>query len=174
MIDSIATYLSKLRDDSLVIFLLHGVIPDESTFEVRNYNGKHIKESYFENFVTELKRVGTALSMNDVCSIHAEQIPLPPKSFVLTFDDGFENNLRIAHPILNRLEIPYTIYLTTKFIDEDEMSWIDKIEWAFENSKTVEFYSKILQTTFTAKSPTEKIQEILRIRKLTKLDTTID
>ena len=39
--------------------------------------------------------------------------PLPRKPIVLTFDDGYENVLTNAHPILTEMNWPYTVYLVT-------------------------------------------------------------
>ena len=72
---------------------------------------------------------------------HENETPFPKNSFALTFDDGFENNMSIAAPILTDYKVPATIYVTTNFIENNEMSWIDKIESAF---KMLIFSKKIL------------------------------
>jgi peptidoglycan/xylan/chitin deacetylase (PgdA/CDA1 family) len=56
-------------------------------------------------------------------------------AFVLTFDDGFENNYTIAAPILLRLNVPAIFYITTDYIEKNMMSWIDLIEYAAEHSR---------------------------------------
>jgi peptidoglycan/xylan/chitin deacetylase (PgdA/CDA1 family) len=45
--------------------------------------------------------------------------PLPRKSFVVTFDDGYENNLTQALPVLELLGVPATIFLATAYIDSE-------------------------------------------------------
>jgi len=77
-------------------------------------------------------RVGHAMSMDDVVRICRNGEPFPKGAFAITFDDGFENNLTVARPILNQLGIPATVYVTSRFIDENGMSWIDRIEYAME------------------------------------------
>jgi len=42
---------------------------------------------------------------------------LPPKTFVITFDDGYLDNYEIALPILHRYQVPAIIYITSGFID---------------------------------------------------------
>jgi peptidoglycan/xylan/chitin deacetylase (PgdA/CDA1 family) len=44
--------------------------------------------------------------------------PLPPKSVVITFDDGYKNNYLHAYPILKKYNLPATIFLTTGFINK--------------------------------------------------------
>lgn len=120
-----------LQDNSLAIFLFHGVVR-QTAYEVRNYNRKHIDEAYFLKIMKELKSEGNALSMNDIMDYYDSGEPLPPRSFAVTFDDGFENNYSVAAPILKDLGVPATFYVTTGFVQNNAMSWIDRIEYCIE------------------------------------------
>ncbi len=42
---------------------------------------------------------------------------IPAKTFVVTFDDGYENVYRHALPILRDLQVPATIFLATAYLD---------------------------------------------------------
>ncbi|MDZ4685322.1 MAG: polysaccharide deacetylase family protein [Planctomycetaceae bacterium] len=57
-------------------------------------------------------------------------IPVPRRTFVVTFDDGYANNLTEALPVLQSLAIPATIFLATGYLDSDEPfpfdSWTSK------------------------------------------------
>jgi peptidoglycan/xylan/chitin deacetylase (PgdA/CDA1 family) len=44
-------------------------------------------------------------------------LPIPRKTFVVTFDDGYANNLTQAGPILTRLGVPATLFLATAYLD---------------------------------------------------------
>ncbi len=124
-------YTSYLKNDTLSIFLFHGVIPDTKQYKVRNYNKKHIHESYFRDILKSLLRFGTAISIEDIANNHTKSAATNP--FIISFDDGFKNNKTIAAPILEELGIPAVFYVTTGFVEYNGMSWIDKIEWLFEN-----------------------------------------
>lgn len=39
------------------------------------------------------------------------------KEVVLTFDDGYANNLSVVAPILNKYELPFTVFISTEHID---------------------------------------------------------
>jgi len=121
-----------LSNDNVAIFLFHGVIKKQVD-SVRNYTGKHIEADLFSSCMKGLAKKGYPLSMDEVIFHHQNKIPFPPKSFVITFDDGFENNLSVAAPILIDYKIPATIYLTSLFVDENKMSWIDRIELIIEH-----------------------------------------
>src|SRR3990167_4977340 len=126
-------YSDLLTNDAVVIFLLHGVI-HQQTHLVRNYTQKHITSDNFYFFLKDLSHAGTPLSMHDVFEYVTKRKPFPAKSFVISFDDGFENNFSIARPLLRQFSIPAIFYVTTDFIENNHMSWIDRIEYVVELS----------------------------------------
>jgi peptidoglycan/xylan/chitin deacetylase (PgdA/CDA1 family) len=122
-----------LQDNAVAIFLFHGVV-EESNYRVRNYTGKNILAREFTSIIDDLCLLGTPISMDDVADVVGGRQAMRPRSFAITFDDGFENNLSVAHPILQNRGVPATIYVTTSFVDQNGMSWIDRIEWVFETA----------------------------------------
>lgn len=129
--------VERLNPQGVVIFLFHGVIARQE-HSIRNYTGKHLLQPLFESCMARLSRKGTALSMDEILAISKKRAPFPPNSFAVTFDDGFENNLTLAAPILRHWRIPATVYLTTSFIESNQMSWIDRIERAVEETQAKE------------------------------------
>lgn len=120
-----------LNNDKFVIFLFHGVIKDKN-YKIRNYTGKHIDLKIFERCMKALNEHGQIISMDDVIDICNKNIPMQKKAFAITFDDGFQNNLTLAAPVLESLDINTTIYITTNFVELNKMSWIDIIEYQLE------------------------------------------
>jgi len=49
--------------------------------------------------------------------------PVDSDLFVVTFDDGYRDNLTIAAPILMRLSVPAVVFLATAFIDTSNRFW---------------------------------------------------
>ncbi|MGD9722716.1 MAG: polysaccharide deacetylase family protein [Pirellulales bacterium] len=45
---------------------------------------------------------------------------IPANAFVVTFDDGYENNYTAALPVLKELRVPATIFLATAYLDSHE------------------------------------------------------
>lgn len=52
----------------------------------------------------------------------------------MTFDDGFENNYRVAGPVLASMKIPATIFLTTGLIGTDQLLWPDRLFLSLQNT----------------------------------------
>jgi peptidoglycan/xylan/chitin deacetylase (PgdA/CDA1 family) len=75
-----------------------------------------------KNFhVVPLKRISAALESGE---------PLPSGTVALTFDDGYASNHHLAFPELKRLELPATIFPATGFLDQTEMLWFLRVEYA--------------------------------------------
>jgi peptidoglycan/xylan/chitin deacetylase (PgdA/CDA1 family) len=55
-----------------------------------------------------------------VLKCHAQRQPVPPRTVVVTFDDGYASVIQQAWPILRELEIPATVFLATAFLDSDQ------------------------------------------------------
>jgi hypothetical protein len=123
--------IERITSDNLAIFLFHGVI-NQQTHRVRNYTGKHIQADLFATCMKRLTKFGNVLSMDEVLYICEIGEALPPRDYAVTFDDEFENNISVAAPILSNYGIPAMIYITSAFVEGNQMSWIDCIENAVE------------------------------------------
>lgn len=166
-------YSDRLLEKGLAVFLLHGVI-ERSDYQVRNYNRKHLEKDYFYHFILDLKQSGYPLSMDDVIQHHYECEPFPPRAFAITFDDGFESNYTIVVPILEDLGIPATFYVTTDFIDQNSMSWIDRIEYCLEVVPEAELSFPWHSTTYMLRNAEDKTRFLDYLRSRVKRDKTID
>lgn len=161
--------VERLAPDAFAILLFHGVI-DRHEHKVRNYTRKHINADFFRTLLRELQSRGTAVSMDDVV-----RGDVPPNAFVVTFDDGFENNYSVAAPILADLRIPATFYVSTDFIANRNMSWIDKIEVAIEDATASTIQSPWDPgETMSIASTDDKIRTLARIRTVIKSRDDID
>ena len=54
-----------------------------------------------------------------------------PGSVVITFDDGYLDNLQVAAPILARHGLPATLFLATDYVDRGAPQWIDRLYASF-------------------------------------------
>src|SRR5690606_1767908 len=69
----------------------------------------------------ELRRRGfRPLALAEALRSFQESREVPPRSFVVTFDDGYANNLLYAAPVLERFRTPATVFLATRYLDAAE------------------------------------------------------
>ena len=50
------------------------------------------------------------------------------KSVIITFDDGYADNLVNAKPLLERYEVPATVFVTTGYVTQQRSFWWDELE----------------------------------------------
>jgi peptidoglycan/xylan/chitin deacetylase (PgdA/CDA1 family) len=50
------------------------------------------------------------------------------RSVVITFDDGYVDNLKNAKPILEQYDIPATVFVATGYLDQQREFWWDELE----------------------------------------------
>lgn len=170
---SLSDYTGKLRDDGVAIFLFHGVIRS-NVHSVRNYTHKHVTADRFCEVLGALCAAGTPVSMSDLVAASDARRPLPPRAFILTFDDGFENNYSIAAPMLERWRVPATFYVTTGFVAGNTSSWTDMIEHAFESRDDVSAAWGDTGERVSCRTPSEKQQALNGIRAFVKARRDID
>jgi peptidoglycan/xylan/chitin deacetylase (PgdA/CDA1 family) len=162
----IKKYLN-IPKNNFVIFLFHGVI-EKNLFEVRNYTKKHILKKEFLKILKLLKKKSNILSLDEIFYCIKNNINLPKNACAITFDDGFENNYSLAAPILDDLNLPSTFYFSTDFIENNTMSWIDKIEYCIELKKKGEVYIPWLKRKISFNSKKSKIILLDNIRYFVK------
>jgi peptidoglycan/xylan/chitin deacetylase (PgdA/CDA1 family) len=63
-----------------------------------------------------------------------ERGTLRRRSVVVTFDDGYADNLLQAKPMLGRFGVPATVFVTTAPLDEERELWWDELERALEHA----------------------------------------
>jgi len=160
-----------LRRDEVAIFLFHGVIP-EQVHRVRNYTRKHLPQVDFESALAGLRSRGRPLSIPEVADLMAGGGTLPEYGYAITFDDGFENNLTVAAPLLRRYETPAMFYVCSSFVDENRMSWTDQIESAFEASSSVDLQIDGMRKTLS--SDQDKIDALDQIRSHVKNNPDVE
>jgi len=87
------------------------------------------------------------------------------KSIVITFDDGFKDNYTTAYPILYKLDLPATFFITTGFVNKrGYMDWKDLKEL---KESGFEIGSHTVTHPRLSELPRYKIDEELRISKET-------
>ena len=113
--------------DYSAILMLHRVGLRESNRIPANQN-MVITPDELDAFVSKSKKSGWSfISMDELVETVKNNLPIK-KTLILTFDDGYLDNLTDAAPVLEANEVPYIVYVTTGFIEGDEMPWWYSLE----------------------------------------------
>jgi peptidoglycan/xylan/chitin deacetylase (PgdA/CDA1 family) len=89
-----------------------------------------VSPRHFAEQVEVLRKHAHPLGLQELCGALRDGI-IPPRSVALTFDDGYADNLEVAKPLLERHDIPATVFITTGFVDQARELWWDEIERIF-------------------------------------------
>jgi peptidoglycan/xylan/chitin deacetylase (PgdA/CDA1 family) len=116
------------------ILCYHGII-NKKKKSTSNFALKHIEKKTFIKQIKYLKKNTNIISMDEVCYNISNKIKFKKNSVCITFDDGFENNFKIACPILKKYKIPTLFYLCPEIISKKYFFWVDIIEICLLNTK---------------------------------------
>ena len=91
--------------------------------------GLSVSPRHFAEQLEVINKYFHPLSMAELLK-HLQLGKVPDRSIVVTFDDGYVDNLYHAKPLLERFGIPATLFLVMDAILEERNFWWDELEWA--------------------------------------------
>jgi peptidoglycan/xylan/chitin deacetylase (PgdA/CDA1 family) len=78
-------------------------------------SGMDISPARFEQQLLWLSRWATVVPLVETLSLKAKR-----GQIAITFDDGFRDNLTVALPLLEKYNVPMTLFVSAGFLDQDE------------------------------------------------------
>jgi peptidoglycan/xylan/chitin deacetylase (PgdA/CDA1 family) len=129
----ISSLYARLKQESVATILMYHSIPTEQETQWMDpYNCLSTKK--FEKQMKFLAQHRQVISIEQLTQQLEKGEPIRRGTVVITFDDGYRNNLTIAAPILAKYNLPATIYLATGYIDTKQNQWIDTLYSAFRTA----------------------------------------
>jgi len=117
-----------------------------------------------------LSRSYRFISMDEAGRMLAGKMPVQANSVVITFDDGYRNNLHHALPVLLRHHARALQYLPTGHVDERKPMWFDRLDFALQHAsvdgRTIPIGSS--EITIRGKDRDETTDFYARLRRLAK------
>jgi peptidoglycan/xylan/chitin deacetylase (PgdA/CDA1 family) len=111
------------REPVITILMYHSVPRPRQAPWIDPVNA--VPADVFKAQMRFLHRYRQVVSMDALVDALENGTSLPNNATVVTFDDGYQDNLHVAAPILARYAIPAVIYLPTAFIDTAHNQWND-------------------------------------------------
>ncbi len=118
--------LNSRHRHSLLVLCYHGVVPDEVARDPRGY-GNVSGISEFSMQMELLAHTKTPVTLSALDKWLYEGSQLADNSVLVTFDDGYRNNLEHASGILLRYGIPAVIFPTVNYIGTNRLLWLTEI-----------------------------------------------
>lgn len=96
------------------IWMLHRVVKQRS--EEPEQRVLEVTPEWLKQKILEYKEKGFSF-------VSIDNLPKHSRWVCVTFDDGYRDNYTLAYPLLKTLGIPFTVYVTTGFIDNQMPMW---------------------------------------------------
>ena len=89
--------------------------------------GLAVSPPHFEEQLLAIRDRATVIPLSALVR-HLLEGTVPRRALVVTFDDGYADNLLAARPALERHSIPATVFVTTGPLDDRREFWWDELE----------------------------------------------
>lgn len=96
------------------------------------------------------------LHLGEALRLLEESRPLPPRAVVVTFDDGHRDNYTNAFPVLRRLGVPATVFLSTGYMDREGTFWFDEVAFRLHRTPRHELEVPTLGLRLALGSPAQR------------------
>ena len=157
-----------LKNKKFKFLLYHGVSGYNNFRGIENFSKKHISKKLFLKQMLFLKKNCNVISLDKLEKYKREK-DIKKNTVLISFDDGFENNFKVAAPILKKINLQCIFYISTGMIGKNDMFWVDKIEDIINRTKVkyldIDLEKKI---RFPLNSKLEKIKAVEQIKKFSK------
>ena len=114
--------------------MYHSVLEDPSRV-TDSLGGIALSTKAFQSQMETLAREFHPVNLEQAGRFVSEQGELPERAAVVTFDDGYTDNYEIAMPILNRVGVPATFYVTVDCIERRTLPWPSRLRFAFRTTQ---------------------------------------
>lgn len=118
---------------STAVLMYHSVMDDPAQ-HVDSLGGIIHSRSEFSAQMELLARHYHPISLDEIVGKLKSGERLPTRSVVVTFDDGYSDNYEVAMPILNKIGIPATFYVTIDCVENRKLPWPSRLRFAFRRT----------------------------------------
>ena len=157
------------RDSCILVY--HGIDAIGST----KYNTRFISEKNFERQMTFFAENCHIVSLEEY---YSGKFKADKMTICITFDDGYENNLTRALPVLEKYKIPATFFITGIRHLNQSVLWTDEIDLAAALlPKSISLlntnFERNRKGEFVAVSTSENIKHFLRKKTQNEIESAL-
>lgn len=130
----LASFTRKRRATETTILTFHGLSESVGDPDILDWT-LHLPVEAFRNICALLAADYRVVSMADLIEARTRGTKLPDNAVVITFDDGYASNYELALPILKRFDLHATVFVTTGFLDGEDMLWFQRVDLALGHTR---------------------------------------
>ncbi len=154
---------ARLHDKTIVL-MYHEIANDEDEIDAWTV----VRKSDFIRQMEYLADHFTMVSLRDAINQMTEsnggnaQKPMA----VVTFDDGYAGNRQVLLPIVKEMNLPVTIFIATRAIQDQSIYWYDRLINGLQGEQVIEIdltYSSLGKYRINASKGSENWREIERL-----------
>lgn len=113
----LSLYHRAKHREVLTVLMLHRVLPQNLISAYCADEEYTISTALLEKLVAFITAHYSIVSLGDVMSSRNREAALPSRPLLITFDDGWNDNILFAAPLLARLNVPWTLFVSTGAIE---------------------------------------------------------
>jgi len=127
------------RTETLTVLLFHRVLPKDAAELANTDPPCAISVDLFRECLLFLRDRCNAIGIDDLLSHLDGRRRLPTAPLLLTFDDGWSDTAEFALPVLTRLGLPSTIFVTSDAVESSNpVWWQDDVASALRSTRMCE------------------------------------
>lgn len=113
----------SLGDSKLWILMYHRILPSDDFRYQLEEPGMIVEPDTFSMHLREAKKHFDVLDFNEWLRLKRTGEKLPKRACVITFDDGWYDNVEFALPIIKQEKVPITLFTVVEKIGTDFQFW---------------------------------------------------
>jgi peptidoglycan/xylan/chitin deacetylase (PgdA/CDA1 family) len=121
------------HSECLTVVMFHRVLPGKERERMEADPLYTVTPELLLEIATFLKQNYAVIGIKDVISSLNRERPLPPRPVLVTFDDGWRDNLEWAMPALRG--IPWVLFVAADAVSEPEYWWQEVLLWALRTGQ---------------------------------------
>ena len=129
--------LWRLSRSNYVILAYHRILPHDEAMDAIQA-GMYVTPETFNNHLIFLKKYFNIITLKNLVAACENAAIRPPEKpvCVLTFDDGWKDFYDFAFPLLQKYQVPATVFLPTEFIGSNKKFWTDQFAYILHHRQT--------------------------------------
>lgn len=169
------TLFHRLRNrDTLTVVMFHRVLAKADPRTRTALLQWTLSDEAFDECLFFFRRHYRLVSLNEVMAALREEAPLPPRSLLITFDDGFADNLDYASPLLHKHGAPGVVFVSTDAIGRAERLWTEDLLWAAEAGQLSETTVDALFRLVAHHAPSARSNPAALVREIVRRGPSCD